>query len=244
LLTVVTGVPNAGKSEFIDQLMVNLAERAGWSFSLCSFENPPHIHIHKLVAKRLRLNTWKKKVDEKDFNEAKWWVQQHFSFLYDSDGNLSSLDSIIDRLRVAVMRYGIRGVVIDPYNYIQRPRDSTETDWISDMLTKIKTFAMAHGVHVWFCAHPTKMQPVDGGKIAIPTGYNISGSAHFFNKADCGLTVHREEGNELVQIKVWKMRFAWQGKLGKVSLLYDRDTTTYSDGNGNFEALDDGEAWI
>jgi twinkle protein len=40
-LTVVTGAPGTGKSQFIDALMVNMAEIYGWSFGVCSFENPP-----------------------------------------------------------------------------------------------------------------------------------------------------------------------------------------------------------
>lgn len=37
-LTIITGVPNSGKSEWIDALMVNLADRFGWRFGLCSME--------------------------------------------------------------------------------------------------------------------------------------------------------------------------------------------------------------
>lgn len=38
-LTVVTGVPNSGKSEWIDALMCNINESVGWKFALCSMEN-------------------------------------------------------------------------------------------------------------------------------------------------------------------------------------------------------------
>ena len=37
-LTIVTGVPNSGKSEWIDALLCNLARQHGWSFALCSME--------------------------------------------------------------------------------------------------------------------------------------------------------------------------------------------------------------
>ncbi len=37
-LTIITGVPNSGKSEWIDALMVNLADKFGWRFGLCSME--------------------------------------------------------------------------------------------------------------------------------------------------------------------------------------------------------------
>lgn len=38
-LTIVTGVPNSGKSEWIDALLCNLNETVGWKFALCSMEN-------------------------------------------------------------------------------------------------------------------------------------------------------------------------------------------------------------
>lgn len=37
-LSIVTGVPNSGKSEWIDALICNLARLHGWSFALCSME--------------------------------------------------------------------------------------------------------------------------------------------------------------------------------------------------------------
>lgn len=37
-LTIVTGIPNSGKSEWIDALLCNLSENEGWSFAMCSME--------------------------------------------------------------------------------------------------------------------------------------------------------------------------------------------------------------
>jgi hypothetical protein len=37
-LTIVTGVPNSGKSEWIDALLANLADMHDWCFALCSME--------------------------------------------------------------------------------------------------------------------------------------------------------------------------------------------------------------
>ena len=33
-----TGIPNSGKSEWLDALAVNLAEVHGWTFAMCSME--------------------------------------------------------------------------------------------------------------------------------------------------------------------------------------------------------------
>ena len=44
-LTIITGVPNSGKSEWIDALLCNLAELHGWSFALCSMEKKVSAYI-------------------------------------------------------------------------------------------------------------------------------------------------------------------------------------------------------
>jgi twinkle protein len=231
-LTVVTGHPSSGKSEFIDQIMVNLAQSKGWKFAICSFENEPRIHIAKLISKHLRKPFFdgpSPRMTKEELGRGKEFVQSHFSFLYQADGSLSSVDSIIERLKVAVLRHGVRGAIIDPYNYIQKGRDVSETDWVSDVLTKLRVFAQAHGIHLWFVAHPTKMMRDQTGKVPAPKGYDISGSAAWFAKADVGLTVHRPDpANSIAsEIHIWKCRFSWVGKQGHTELDFDVPTSTY-----------------
>lgn len=233
-VTIVTGIPSSGKSEFIDQIMVNLAERKDWKFGVCSFENEPRLHIAKLMSKRVKrpfFEGYHQRMDRHEYKAAYTFIQDHFAFVHQDDGGLAGLDSILDRLRVAIMRYGIRGAIIDPYNFISRDRgDTSETEWISDMLTKVKAFAMGHGVHIWFVAHPTKMQRNSEGRLPVPGGFDISGSAAWFAKADCGITVHREkEDPHVAQIHVWKCRFSWVGKQGQANLVYDVGTTCYNE---------------
>lgn len=248
-VTVVTGIPSSGKSEFIDQVMVNMASNRGWKFGICSFENEPRLHIAKLIAKRVGKPFFKgyhDRMDEYDYRAAYSFIQDHFAFVHQDDGGLAGLDSILDRLRIAVLRYGIRGAVIDPYNFISRDtRDTSETEWISSMLTKVKAFAMGHGIHIWFVAHPTKLQRSADGRIPVPGGYDISGSAAWFAKADCGLTVHREKDDPHVgQIHIWKCRFSWVGKQGQTNLIYDVATTRYREMQPDdqpFEERDKGE---
>lgn len=234
-LTVVTGVPSSGKSEFVDQIMVNLAQNRFWKFAICSFENEPKFHIAKLISKRVRKPFFEgptQRLNRIEFDAAFGWINDHFVFVHQEDGSLCSLDAILERLRIAVLRHGIRGAVIDPYNYIERPRDISETDWISEMLTKVKTFVMAHGVHLWFVAHPTKLKRDEkSGEIPAPKGYEISGSAAWFAKADVGMTVHRhpDKSPQDVEIHIWKCRYAWLGKQGSTKLFYDKQTTTYAE---------------
>lgn len=231
-LTIVTGHPSSGKSEFVDQIMLNISKAKGWKFGICSFENEPRIHIAKLISKYIGKPFFEgssERMSNLELEKGKKFVSENFCFLYQADGSLSTLDSILERMKTAVYRYGIRGCVIDPYNYIAKDMSSNETDWISDMLTKLRVFAQAHGIHIWFVAHPQKMFRKEDGTVPPPKGYDIAGSASFFSKSDVGLTVHRPNasGSNVSQILVWKCRFSWVGSIGECELEFDKLTSRY-----------------
>ena len=129
-----------------------------------------------------------------------------------------------------MLRYGTNVLVIDPYNEIEhrRPPNMTETEFISQLLGKVRRFAVNHDVHVFVVAHPVKMPRVGDKPPGAPTLYDISGSANWANKADIGLAVHRPDfdGDE-VEIHIHKVRHKWVGKPGGMSLRYDRITGRY-----------------
>jgi twinkle protein len=107
----------------------------------------------------------------------------------------------------------------------------TETEYVSQILGKVKRFAENHAVHCWFVAHPSK--PVrEGGKLPVPTLYDISGSANWANKCDIGLVVYRDLDNgNTVELYLRKVRFKEVGEVGVVELQWDRVTGRYSEVN-------------
>ena len=227
-LSVVTGLPSSGKSEFVDQIMINLATQHSWKFAVASFENPPHFHISKLAEKITGKSFHpgsQNRMTKSEMTEAYHFINDHFVFLDNKDGVVSSVDSIISRTKAAILRMGVRGLVIDPYNFIEQAEGEEHLS-INAMLTKITTFAKAHDVHVWFVAHPTKVYPNEKGEYPVVGGNHISGSAAWFAKADVGITVHRSE--QSTDIHCWKMRFKWLGKQGAVPLSYDVVNGRYS----------------
>lgn len=235
-LTVVTGIPGAGKSSFIDQLMVNLARTKDYMCAICSFENPPAVHIGKLAAMLCQKHffdteTYGDKITPAELNEVLPYIHRHFKFIHQDDGKKATVEGIIERIKTAVFRWGVQVVVIDPYNYIAKPQKiEHETAWIDEMLTEFRLLAQLYGLHIFFVAHPTKMQMNADGTHQMPKGYSISGSAAWFSKPDFGLTVHRET-NGNVTICNWKTRYDWLGKNGQATVTYDNVRHTYtSDG--------------
>ena len=234
-VSVVTGIPSSGKSNFIDSIMVRLATTSSWKFAICSFENDPSTHITQLIEKHSGKPFWegdRARITENQLRESKQFVDDHFVFIDNNEGEKATLDSILDRAHGAVQRMGIRGLVIDPFSYISLPnKEKSETQQIADMLTSVRMFAKLHDIHVWFVAHPAKMRREEGGVVPIPKGYDLSGSAHWFNFADVGMTVARFFDNhaerERVKIVCWKMRYRWMGSQGERVLDYDLATGDY-----------------
>jgi twinkle protein len=233
-LSVVTGIPNHGKSEFLDALMVNMARLHGWRFALCSFENSPDEHIAKLAEKYLHAPFWEgptPRMGEADLRASMAWVREHFLFIR-ADEEGPTLDWILEKARAAVLRAGIRGMVVDPWNEIehQRAAGMTETEHASMSLGKLRRFAQVNEVHTWIVAHPSKLRREPGEAIQAPGLYDVSGSAHFANKADFGLTVHRPaDHGDITEIYIRKVRRKWLGRKGMVRLRYIRATGEYND---------------
>ena len=230
-VSIVTGVPSSGKSEVVDQIAVNLANRVDWHFTIASFENPPDLHIQKLLEKQVGkpfLEGGRQRISNEELDEGMLWVDKHFSFIEQADGAPSTIESILERAKAAVMRNGAKGLIIDPYNYLDRDLSVSETEYVSQTLTQIRRFALGHDAHVWFVAHPAKLHRVDGGGIPIPSGYDILGSSHWFNKADFGLTIHRNYEAKITVFRVWKCRFKWMGCTGDAHLRYELGSGRYT----------------
>ena len=85
-------------------------------------------------------------------------------------------------------------------------------------------------MHVFVVVHPQKLSKDGSGNYPVPTLYDCAGSAHWRNKADNGLVVWRDFSNHNnigVDIHIQKIRFRQNGKLGKVTLSYNKVTATY-----------------
>lgn len=241
--TVVTGWPGSGKSEWLDALILNLAKR-GWKFAIFSPENmPTEVHVSKFVEKLLGKpfgHGPTERASKAEVKKALATISDWFGFLsptIDTDRTTFGIQNILDACEAHFRLTGNwgsakkRGLVIDPWNEIEHaiPRDMTETLYISQTLSKVRAWARLHGIHVWIVAHPQKL-PRDAGKLPIPRPDSISGSQHWWNKADNAVTVWRTLDDPMspdIQIHVQKVRFKHVGRPGVVDLVYDRITGRY-----------------
>lgn len=238
-LTIVTGIPSHGKSDFIDQVIVRLAVRYDWRFAIFSPENQPaEIHIIKMIEKFAGKPYYryddKPTMNEATKNYSKQMLNDNFFFMKIDEIDLS-IDGILEKAKELIQRKGISALVIDPYNYIEHniPQGYSETQYISELLTKIKRFKDVNNIHVFLVAHPRKIGKM-GKQHEVPTLYDIAGSAHFFNKADNGITIYRNDESNQVDVHVQKVRFRFVGKKGMISFTYDVLTGRYAELNTDY----------
>lgn len=250
--TLVTGIPSHGKSTFLDAVMVNLSVSHGYRWAVFSAENLPlERHAAALMSQYIGKPFgpgMRSRITPDEFQWARMFVDSHFVFL-----NPPEDDCTIDRiLQTAAflakdpgeiidgLQRGIDGVVIDPWNELDhsRPSQLNETEYISRCLTQVRRFARTHEVHVFIVAHPAKLARIktiarngaEAETYPVPTPYDVSGSAHWRNKADNCLCVWRDvEQPGTAEIHVQKIRFREVGSVGMVPMGFDSPTGQYID---------------
>lgn len=232
--TVVTGIPNHGKSSWVDNVMVNIAEQQNWNWAVFSAENLPAARyvsglIEIYTRKPFRIGPTQR-MSQGEFIAGFNWIDAHFKFIQPKEDRYS-LDRIV---QIASKLEGLDALVIDPWNEmdISRPKEMREDEFISASLTKLRWLARAANIHVIVVAHPAKYHRVPGQPKPVITLNDVKGASEWYAKADNGISVWRDEQDEKCRtdIHIQKVRFREVGRAGgAVSLYYDRVTGRYNE---------------
>ena len=231
-LTVITGVPTHGKSNWLEHICMKLAANHNWNFGIFSPEHYP-LQLHfsvlaeKFIGKTFRKVSMYERMSKSELNHAKNFISKRFNWIR-PDGDVFTIDAILDAAAGLVKRYGIKGLILDPYNKIHAPMGSqSETQYINDFLTKLTIFKQKYDLHIFLVAHLRKMQKKDNGLYDVPTLYDIAGSANFYNQVDNGITVYRNFETECTHVYVQKVKFRHIGELGEAQFKYNLQNGRY-----------------
>lgn len=220
-LVIITGTPGSGKSQFIDQIAVKLNVNHGWRFSMFSPEMMPlSLHMAMLVSKFTGKHFDRESINPALYQKAKERVMDAVHFI---DPDSYDLDGILAIAKFQVRKYGCDALVLDPWNDLTMNDEGiTKTDEINTALLKILTFTQQQHIVTIVMAHPSKVARNKDGTVPKISLSDISGSIHFYNRADIGivLTRHSEEGRDYTELTVQKMRFANLGKVGDCYFKY------------------------
>jgi len=237
-LIITTGYPGSGKTSWVRFVMIHTAANHNRRWVVFSPEMQPWEQFAAECAE-----VWSGKsfwpipglqsMDDAEIEDAETWLGDKVTMIVaDAIEDAPTIDWIMERASAAVLRDGATDLWIDPWNQVDHSRNPgiTETEYIGRQLQRLASFGLRYGVNVWVNVHPTKPQMnKEGGSSSAPGPYDINGSAHWFNRADIGITVH-SPGPDRAEVHLWKARFVrrWGKKGGSAPLDFDPLVGRYS----------------
>ena len=224
---VVTGIPSHGKTTFMNDLLCRVADKHGFKVCISSFEQD----IKPDFRRALRAGVNQKQESQQsaiELAKADEWIQEHFMFIRPNFNNRTVFDLawMLSRMAAASIRYGCKVFVIDPWNEIDHvvPHSMSLTEYVGQAIKELKRFAKRYDVCVIVVAHPAKPMMNKDNKLIKPNLYSISDSAHWYNKPDLGLVVHRDR-DKGSSVTIAKSRYHDKiGKPGEVFVQYNPDS--------------------
>ncbi len=231
-ITTITGIPNHGKSDFLDEIILRLFMTYGWKGAYYSPENKPtKLHFSKL-ARKITGKSWNGygRMTMFEVNQVKEILDKKIWFI--KPENDFSLNSILNHVKQLHLRYGLDFFVIDAWNKLEHKYTDNESKYVGIALDELGKFCEYNNIHCFLVAHPTKIKKDDKTRqFEVPNLYSISGSANFFNKTDNGLCVYRDFDQNLTHVYIQKVKFSHWGGIGMSTFQYQLESGRYQELN-------------
>jgi twinkle protein len=228
-LSIWTGLANRGKSTLMRAVCHALAVEKGWRIAVASFEDDIR-RDYVPAMQRLFSRGWPD--TEERQQRSLEWIGDHFRFILPPEEDTVTIPYLLEQMEGAVIRHGVNMIVIDPWTELdlQLSGGTSETEAVRVYIAAIRRFAVRFHVHVAILAHPRK-PPEWGGKRKMPDGYDISGSAHFVNRCDLGVSVEADQSIENVSnVRVWKSKYREvMGPIGDFALNFSPATRRFTE---------------
>jgi len=245
-----------GKSQFAFELMMNLAQYSGYKWAVYSPEtgSPTEVFAELLwvyLRKPFLINDKITATDE-ETDKAIEFINRHF-FIIDSglqditiEGFYTAVEEIQDQYQIS-----IDGCLVDPFTEIKTDVSSGVRDDIAigQILTRIRKHSAEKDFHTIVTVHTKHQQAKYKNGVPyvdVPTMNDIAGGMQWSRKGMMVVNVWRcpyglEDENGIpyepnqVKITVVKAKPKIVGKLGSVTLYYDKLCNRYYelDKNGN-----------
>ena len=225
-LTLITGAPGHGKSNWLDQQIADLAKQHDWKFGIVSNEKDTAIHNIEIIQKTAHGNF--RELSKERLGTYRLWLKEHFEFINDSEVEMT-MESILGKAKELVERSGIDCFILDNWSYVESKlrQGENEHNYVGRCMSMIRTFCKVYDCAFILVAHPKKPNERVTNRMMIGDGYIVSGSSHFFNKIDNGVTIHRDFEENITTARFWKIRWWFIGKVGFVDYFYNLKSWRY-----------------
>jgi twinkle protein len=236
-LVIVTGYPGHGKTSWLNHLLVNLSYANDWSVGLYSPEQGSEGEVlgkfAAIAANAPILPTAEKRMTREALDSAIDWIGRRFWEIHaegsDTQGFSSlTVPQILSHAEPLAMKSNLRLLVIDPWNECEsaKPRHMSVEEYISASLSTIRGWCKRNGVICILVIHPRKPDTIKTSEDTAPHPFEAAGAAHWYNKADIFLSVHRvkygeEAGKTTVAVKKHR-REGITGEIGEAAFAFDR----------------------
>lgn len=222
-ITLCTGYGNHGKSFFMLQMMLTKSIWDGWKWAIFSPENYPANDFYDDIIE-MYTGKWLNNMTEQEYIDACLFIDLHFFYVYPD--NEHDINSIHEKFRHLILKKGVDGVMIDPFNQLDHNQKAyqREDQYLSDVLKDIKRFALLNNVVYTIIAHPKNPSHQPNQPLPIVDMYDIHGGSMWGNKADQILSYYRpnfhiNKNSPEVTIYVQKLkRKRTGGQLGQFDL--------------------------
>lgn len=233
-INLIVGHANHGKTTLALQMMLTKSVFDGWKWAIFSPENYPATDFYDDLIE-MYIGKWLDKMSEDEYVEGAHFIDQHIFYVYPDDGH--DINSINEKFRYLVLKKGIDGVLIDPFNqldHVQKPYQR-EDQYLSETLKDVKRFALLNCVSYNIVAHPVKQQREQDKSLPPVDMYDISGGAMWANKSDNIISYyrpnhHKDKTSPEVRIYIQKIkRRRTGGKPGEFDIRMNWDIKRFVD---------------
>lgn len=230
-LSIVTGQPGHGKTEFFGQVWFEIARKYEIGICLASFETGPKPYLRRKFRSLFNHGKREFEMTPEELGKADQFIHNHYRFVQHPD-HTPELEWLLDMAEVAVIRHGCQVVQIDPWNRLEDSSEKGEREdkYILRCLKSMVAFAHDLNVHVQVIVHPSKMDSQLRGE--PPKLEDCSGAKAWDTVPDQGFSIHRPvvfDGQRRTEANfyVLKARFKELGYPCKLEVNYDLRTDTY-----------------
>lgn len=241
-----------GKSQFAFEVMMNLSEYSGWKWAVYSPEtgSPTEVFAELLwvyLRKPFLVND-KLMASQEESDKAVDFINKHF-YIIDSGLQDLTVESFYNCVTDIEDGFGVKiqGCLIDPFTEIKTDVSVGVRDDIAigQVLTRIRKHSADNNYHTLLTVHTKHQQPKYKNGIAYidkPTMNDIAGGMQWSRKGMMVINIWRcpfglEDTNGMpyeanqVEITVVKAKPKIVGKLGVVTMYYDKVKNRYYEKN-------------
>lgn len=238
-INLFTGYANWGKTFFVLQLMLTKSLYDGWKWAIFSPENYPANDFYDDLVE-MYAGKFINEMTEEEYVLACGFLNDHLFYVYPDNDH--DIESIHEKFRYLILKKGVDGVLIDPFNQLDKNQKPYERDdqFLSLILKDIKRFALLNQVSYNIIAHPKNPTYGQGKELPVVDVYDLHGGSMWGNKCDNIITYHRpnfhiEKKDPMVKVYVQKVkRKRTGGNHGEIDLKLVWSKKRYCDMYDNF----------